>query len=510
MDSTIVVGADIELGNCWTTPHGSRSNLEAASRVLQSLGRLRPFHGFCGSAWGSTQGEWGRQWLKNGSCIYCDMSHVECATQEVASARDHAAAVHAAVRIVRSARRRALAALPPRDDLFVNVHTSDGTPETSWGAHLNFMIPRRLWNAVFHHHKPHLMAMLASFMAAAVPVFGQGLVLRSADGCRYMTSARAHHLGSLVTLATTEAFNRGLLNSRDEPHADGEWARLHLIAFDANLQPAAIFMRTGLAQLFLAALDTGWFNPDLLLDDPVAAAFAWSAGFDLESGRFSPAARRPGRSSIELTDWHQTLARDLDQLLTAGLIPESVVPEGAAILQMWTETLDGLARGDMPLVAARLDWALKWQTLALLPGWQGDLGDPRLRLLDQYYGHVDDRVGLFWDSWRRGAVDRVIGDETIRHFMFAGDLHTRSGLRAELVRRLGPWIWSMDWDHVEVAAADRSWPWRTHRRRIALADPAASSAELIAELRDRFPDDRSLLNHVLEDDHEQSVHSIVN
>ncbi len=218
------------------------------------------------------------------------------------------------LRIVRACRRRVQSRLPDGEELFVNVHVSDGTPETSWGAHQNVAIPRTLWDDIFDHRRPHVMALLASLVAALVPVFGQGLILALKHGCRYATSARAHHLGSLVTLATTEAYNRGLLNRRDEPHADDRVARLHLIAFDANLMPATILMRSGLIQLVVTALDQGWFNSDLLLDDPVAAVGVWSLGFCPEAGTLRPppsggrVARTSGCSSGIVSSW-QTCAR---------------------------------------------------------------------------------------------------------------------------------------------------------------------------------------------------------
>jgi hypothetical protein len=225
-----VLGADIELGNSWTGSD-SRTNLEAATRVLRQVGRQWRFCGVGPDEFSGTgAGEWGRHWLLNGGCIYIDMSHVEVCPSETRSARDHAAAVHAMYRIVSICRRRAVERLPEGEDLFVNIHNSDGTLATSWGAHLNVCVSRTLWNDVFRQHRPHVMALLASFVAATVPVFGQGMIVPLKKGARYVTSARAHHVGSLVTLSTTEAFNRGLLNSRDEGHGCDDRARLTAIA----------------------------------------------------------------------------------------------------------------------------------------------------------------------------------------------------------------------------------------------------------------------------------------
>jgi len=314
-------------------------------------------------------------------------------------------------------------------------------------------------------------------------------------GCRYVTSARAHHLGSLVTLSTTEPYNRGLLNSRDEPHSGEGQARLHLIAYDANLQPASILIRSGLIQLVVAALERGWFDASLLIDNPVEAVQAWSWGFCSLAGALRPTmVSRPGGAPIGLFEWHRRLLDGLHGLVDSGVIPDAVVPEGAWILDLWGETLDDLVRADLPRLARRLDWALKWSILSELVTTPADLDDHRLRLLDQYYGHVDDRIGLFWPFWRQGLVDRVIDPAAVRRFLEAGDSRTRSGLRGELVRRLRPWIETMDWSFVEVSReGPRAWWQAARRHRIALADPAQASRTRIDQLRSLAPDDRQFL-----------------
>jgi Pup-ligase protein len=495
------LGADIEIGNAWTG-NPRKNNLDAAGKVVREVDRMDALQCFgAGVPSVNWHGEWGRRWLVNGGCIYVDMAHVELCTPETAGARDHASAFHAMVRIIRSCRRRAVARLPAGEDLFVNVHVSDGTLATSWGAHQNVAVSRRLWNDIFHSGRPHVMALLASVVAAMVPVFGQGLVVPLDDGCRFATSARAHHLGSLVTLATTEAFNRGLLNSRDEAHAGSRAARLHLIAFDANLMPATIMMRSGLLQLAVAALELGWFDARLLLDDPVAAVRAWSFAFCPQSGALRPStARRPGAPPIGLFEWHQIFLANLRKLVDRDRIPDSIVPEGAAILDLWNATLDDLIHENATNLATRLDWALKWQILRQLETAQGrlDLDDPRLRLLDQLYGHVDDRIGLFWQFWRDGLVDPVIDRASIGRFMKSGDPRTRSGLRGELVGRLGPWIADLNWSVCELERRDSSWSRYTKRQQIILDEPGAPSGPLVAELRAKFPENHQLLDYLMQ------------
>ena len=274
---------------------------------------------------------------------------------------------------------------------------------------------------------------------------------------------------------------------------------MHLIAFDANLQPATIVLRSGLMQLVVAALQCGWFDPALLLDDPVSAVKTWSLGFDPAAGAFRPLSV-PGAdgSPIGLFAWHRRLIDGLRLLVNSGRISEETVPEGTMILDLWDDTLDALLREDLPRLARRLDWALKWTILAELLETSSNLSDPCFRLLDLYYGHVDDRVGLFWNYWRDEQIDLVIDARSIRRFRTAGDPQTRSGLRGELVRRLEPWIIDMDWPYIELSRdVTRSWWHGARRHHIALPDPAEPGGPHIDRLREFFPDDEELLEHLV-------------
>ena len=80
---------------------------------------------------------------------------------------------------------------------------------------------------------------------------------------------RADYFEQLTSLDTTR--RRGLINTRDEPHARrDEWRRLHVITGDATRQPHATWLKVGTLALVLAALEAGEL-PAVVLADPVAA-----------------------------------------------------------------------------------------------------------------------------------------------------------------------------------------------------------------------------------------------
>ena len=485
------LGNDTELGNTLT----GKSNWQAAALLLAQLEHLSQFRGVPSAA-GSYQ-ESGRHFLPNGSCCYVDLGHLEIAVAETLSSKSHAAAFHAMLRIVRACYRRARRQLPEGQELFVNASSSDSTYETVWGPHLNVAVARELFDSLFDQ-RPHLLASFASFLAATVPVFGQGLVLPLDGGCRYVTSQRAHHIGLLVDPSTTVPFRRPLVNSRDESHADGKVARLHIIVYDANLQPVTIFLRCGLLQLFLAAMEIGWFDSKLLLDHPVQAVRLWSSSFSSHTGTLQPRKlARPGLRPILLYDWHRRLLDQLGTLVSREAIAEEIVPHRQEILDRWADTLDALITSDHDRLIARLDWALKWRILSELVTDPNDLSDPQLRLADQYYSHVDERLGLFWELWREGIVERVFDDEAIGRFVRDGDPQTRSGLRAELIRRLRPWIDGIDWSYIDFRTKRAPYTWGSQRHRLWMTDLAGGDLPSVAELRRRFPKNRQLLDFVI-------------
>ena len=90
----------------------------------------------------------------------------------------------------------------------------------------------QVYAAVLEFEQPGRAAVRVRGAACA-----NGRRRRCRDGNRLLR-ARAHQIGELTGWSTTNAYRRNLVNRRDEPHAGAVRARLHLIGFDANLQPA--------------------------------------------------------------------------------------------------------------------------------------------------------------------------------------------------------------------------------------------------------------------------------
>ena len=87
----------------------------------------------------------------------------------------------------------------------------------------------------------------------------------SGDEAGYQLAQRADYIEVEVGLETT--LKRGIINTRDEPHADADkYRRLHVIIGDANLAEFSTYLKVGTAALVLDMIESGW---------PVRRAASW-------------------------------------------------------------------------------------------------------------------------------------------------------------------------------------------------------------------------------------------
>lgn len=90
------------------------------------------------------------------------------------------------------------------------------------------------------------------------------------DDAGFQLSQRADYIEVEVGLETT--LKRGIINTRDEPHADADkYRRLHVIIGDANLAETSTFLKVGTTSLVLDLIESGVDLSDLALARPVHA-----------------------------------------------------------------------------------------------------------------------------------------------------------------------------------------------------------------------------------------------
>ena len=253
--------------------------------------------------------------------------------------------------------------------------------------------------------------------------------------------------------ATTEAFRRGLLNSRREAHAEGQ-ERLHLIGFDFSVISSALLGT--MLQCVLAASEEGFCRLNAF--EPVRALHTWSFGFDLSKGLTTGRARMADGRSLSLPDYIRELAETLLEMVSSGLIEEHVAPAARELLPHVIDLADALDARSLERCARHLDWAAKALTLLDLIETEGlDLADPAVRLADHDFCNTDPARGSFWTLWENGVVDPFVTPADVEACLRDGPSDGRGFARGRLVQRFGHALTDVDWGHVELRKSSDRW-----------------------------------------------------
>jgi proteasome accessory factor A len=520
-----ITGADQEVASFITGTNAlGGTDYEASRRILAEVdGIPSSYVPSYSPAWGAATGhhsyggasatpigyysqDHGRKYLlTNGGCIYIDLNHPEICIPEVTSAHDHVASTHAMLRVLRVAVERANRRLPDGQDLEVLVNNSDGLSH-SYGSHLNVLVSRATWDAIFSH-KLHYLLFLASPQVSSIIYTGLGKI--GAENERpwvdYQISQRADFFETLHGEQTTH--RRPLVNSRDEAlcgetlprytsgngrsndearrSGDG-LARLHCIFYDANLAQVAMLLKVGVLQIIVTMIEAGVVDSRLILEDPLSAVHAWSR--DLS---FQTRCNRISGRSVTAIDLQRRFLEAAERFAGGGGL-DGIVPRSSEILALWADTLDKLAARDMDALARRLDWVLKLQTLERARRDHGFEWQSReLRYLDRLYSSLDETRGLYWNYERQGLIDRVVGDDRIEQLRREPPEDTRAWGRTMLLRssEAGAEIHRVDWDSVTLDLPDRARNGRGGRRvTVSLDDPRRwGKSDLAAVFDDGTP-----------------------
>ena len=216
----------------------------------------------------------------NGSRIYNDMGHLEIATPSYnnpfdAVAYDKASEIYAVV-----GSREAGIALQERvvahknnvatssDSLVAGARSGKRHTITTktYATHGNYITTRAActdWSRVERALIPWIVTRIV-FAGGGDVVSGD---LIGADGVKFVISPRALFVTQKSSLSTT--MNRGILNTRDQPHAAHHYWRLHDIHFEALRSEYALFLRDIMQALVIRAFEQGFLTAAPELEDPV-------------------------------------------------------------------------------------------------------------------------------------------------------------------------------------------------------------------------------------------------
>lgn len=306
----------------------------------------------------------------------------------------------------------------------------------SYGSHENYLYSR-------HTDFDLLTASLIPFFVTRQVIIGAGRVgigqRSERDG--FQISQRADYFEQEVSLETT--LNRGIINTRDEPHALAEsFRRLHVIVGDANMSQYSNYLKLGMTKLVLDAIESGIDFSDLKLADPVGAI----TGVSHDPTLTYKLALHDGRekSAIEILREYRRRCADLGG-------KDSV---DTHVLELWGEILDDLERDPLS-TADRLDWTAKWALLKSYLDRGVAPGDPKLQLIDIQYADIDPAKSLYHALVRKDRMRTLVSSEEILHAATTPPSDTRAYFRGMTTQKFGDDIIASSWQSVTFAVADQ-------------------------------------------------------
>jgi proteasome accessory factor A len=357
--------------------------------------------------------------LRNGGRLYQDTGcHPEYATPECDNPLDLTLHDKAGERIVEELLLTAEKRLRENGidcDLYIFKNNTDSVGNT-YGCHENYLVERAV-----NFHK--LAELLIPFFVTRQVFAGAGKVLKTRLGNHYYISQRAQHIYQEISGATTSS--RGIINTRDEPHADEErYRRLHVIVGDSNMSEVSTYLKVGTTALVLAMVEDGALRRDLALEDPVRAIKEIS--HDTTCTRKVRLKRGKEFSAIELQREYLDLAR-------AYYATVEQSPQVTDLLERWERVLTQLAE-DPRQCARELDWVVKRELIASYMSRKGvGFDDQRIGMLDLQYHDIRRDRGLYYMLCRAGKVDRLFDVETVEQATVVPPQTTRARVRADFI-----------------------------------------------------------------------------
>ncbi|AZA13568.1 depupylase/deamidase Dop [Corynebacterium choanae] len=374
-----------------------------------------------------------------GARLYVDHAHPEYSSPETTTAHDAlrydlagdhvVAAAITALNAATAAGHSFVAHQQPCPPVRCYRHNVDGKG-ASFGYHENYTYRRSTNFADLAANLiPHFVTRPIYAGAGRV-----GLGVRS-ERAGFQLSQRADYIEQVISLETT--LNRGIINTRDEPHADPDkWGRLHVIVGDANQSQLATLLKLGTTALILDAIEAGIDFSDLTLADPVAALHTVSRDLQLTT----PLARTSGAPLTAIEIQRQYLQR-----AAAVATTESHTD----IVQRWDAILDQLA-DDPRSTIGLLDWSTKLHLCQRYLHQGASFADAKLAALDLQYADIDPQRSIYHALVRRGVMHTILDDATIAAAATLAPATTRAAVRSLLCSRFPAAVTAVNWDRLTL------------------------------------------------------------
>mgnify|MGYP002713519020 FL=1 len=381
--------------------------------------------------------------VANGARYYVDHGHPEYSSPECSNAFDamvyDAAGDHilndaaADIRQLWDEQVSVLAKHDPCPPLKFYKNNVDGKGR-SYGSHENYLYSRQT-------DFERLSQALIPFFVTRQVIVGAGRVGigQASEKPGFQISQRADYFEQEVSLETT--LNRGIVNTRDEPHAPEEdFRRLHVIVGDANMSQFSNFLKLGMTKLVLDAIEQDVDFSDLRLAEPVHEIHAVSHDPSLTH-------------ELELANGKRLSAIAILRIYRercAGVAGQGVVDK--QVLELWGELLDDLERDPLS-TADRLDWTAKWSLVRRFEARGAD--QTKLQAIDLQYADIDPQQSLYHALVRKGALRTMVDAETIQRAAAEPPKDSRAYFRGTAGQKFGENLVASNWQSMLFSVDDQ-------------------------------------------------------
>ena len=374
--------------------------------------------------------------LENGARFYQDIGcHPEYATPECDDVRELVMHDRAGERIIEYLASSAEDKM--RQDGFMGrisvFKNNTDTPGNTYGCHENYLMDRSIGFR-------QMATQLIPFFVTRQVFIGAGKVQKANRG-RFSISQRAQHIREDISIATTTA--RGIINTRDEPHADREkYRRLHVIVGDSNMSEFVTYLKVGTTALILQMIEEGALDKRLELRESVRAIMQISEDLSCKREIELQSGKRMSAVAVQREYWNrseQYFARETDPFIRD-------------VLAKWDLVLTGLETNPDSL-HRQLDWVAKRQILERYVASRGlDWDSHAVLRLDLEYHNIDTSKGIFYRMERDDMVDRVVTDDEIDEAMRQPPKTTRAAFRGRFVKlqNEGKILCGVNWSYIQL------------------------------------------------------------
>jgi len=382
------------------------------------------------------------EFIKNGSRAYYDVGHFEISTCETSNPWDLVTWEKAGEKILdwlRKVMEEKYTAGGVKIHAFKNNTSPDGT---SYGSHENYCVSR---DVAF---PDQYVRELVPHLSTRFIYTGAGDII---DG-KYVLSPMAYLTSSVVSGETMH--DTGILNTRDEPHADArKWRRLHVIVGDALMNETAILLRHFATSMILELMEDNALKDIPRLADPVKDMW-----HNVET-------RDPDKWEVHLDGGRTVSPVEIQRYYLGKMEPRAETERERQAFKLLESTLDGLEKKSSKDLARRVEWLDRYYAIQEETG--GREGPDVEMMACKQYSEIAAERSLFYRRQRRGLIERATTDDAILRAIQEPPADTRAALRRTLCDRYN--IESIDWSLLVVNDGTR--------RRIDMHDPYATELE---------------------------------